>query len=164
MIAALDLIIRESLESLVSSVFASQWYGREREVVSLYAFNHLQALCRESSVLHHPAQIALDGAVPQLPGPDRKKLVCKDLVIWPEPGMTCWDEDRGPVNYPIAILEWKANKPKVSPGDVKWLREFSAGRERFVGYAACLDLEQRRFRLSCTRVHNETVWADWLVL
>ena len=164
MIAALDLIIRESLESLVSDVFAGVWYGREREVVSLYAFGHLQTLCRESSILHHPAQIALDGAVPQLPGPGRKRLVCKDVVIWPVPRMTCWNEDRQPVNYPIAIVQWKVNRPQVSPGDVKWLCRFSAARERFVGYAVCLDLEQRRFRLSCTRVHNGAAWEDWLVL
>jgi hypothetical protein len=163
MIAALDLVIRESLVNLVTDVFGGTWYGREREVVSLYAFGHLQALFREGSVLHHPAQIALDGAVPQLPGPDRKDLVCKDVVIWPEQGMTCWNKDKEPVNFPIAIVEWKVNKPKVSQRDVKWLCDFSAEKKHFVGYAVCLDLEQRQFRLSCTRVQLGRAQAEWLV-
>jgi hypothetical protein len=40
MISELDLIIRESLKDLVDDVFDRPWFGREREVVSLYAFGY----------------------------------------------------------------------------------------------------------------------------
>jgi hypothetical protein len=105
MISELDLIIRQSLKDLVDDVFDRPWFGREREVVSLYAFGHLQRYCREGGVLSDPTQIVLEGAVPQLPGPNRKQLVCKDLVIWPKPRMTCWNEEQEPAHYPIAIVE-----------------------------------------------------------
>jgi hypothetical protein len=115
-------------------------------------------------VLHHPAQIVLDGAVPQNPGPNSKPQVCKDLLLWPEPGMTCWNTRREPVRHPLAILEWKANQSRVSRYDVDWLCTFSRERDDFLGYAVCLDLEQRRFRLSCTRVELEKPQPGWLVV
>jgi hypothetical protein len=78
--------------------------------------------------------------------------------------MTCWNEEREPVNYPIAILEWKVNTAAVSPTDVNWMRAFSLDLGDFVGYAVTLDLEERRFRLSCTRVELGRAQAGWLVV
>jgi hypothetical protein len=164
MTSELDWIIRRSLEDLAREVFSAKWFGRERELVSLYAFGHLLRYCRPGHVLHHPAQIVLDGAVPQNPGPNRKPQVCKDLVLWSEPGMTCWSEEREPVWHPLAILEWKANRTRVSRYDVDWLSTFSRDRDDFLGYAVCLDLKQRRFRLSCTRVKLGEPQPGWLVV
>ena len=164
MIFELDLIVRESLESLVDDVFDRPWFGKEREVVSLYAFGHLQRYCREGGVLNNPTQIVVEGRVPQIPGSNRKRQVCKDLVIWPKPGMTCWNEEWESVYYPTAIIEWKANVTVVSRYDVEWLSAFSQDLDDFVGYAVCLDLEQRRFKLSCTRVYRGEAEAGWLVV
>jgi hypothetical protein len=86
------------------------------------------------------------------------------MVIWPEPLMNVWDENRQPVNYPVAILEWKANKTTVSGYDVKWLRQFSSDLPDLVGYAVCLDMLQRQFRLSCTRVHQGEAHNRWLLI
>ena len=165
MLPELNLVIRRSLKDLARDVCDSNgWFGREREVVSRYVFGHLLRYCKEGHVLHDPTQIVFESAVPQIPGPNRKALVCKDVVIWPEPGMTCWDEERKPVRYPLAIIEWKANKTRVSRYDVDWLRAFSQDLDDFVGYAVCLDLEQRRFKLSCTRVYRGKAEAGWLVV
>ena len=68
--------------------------------------------------------------------------------------MTCWNEERKSVRYPLAIIEWKANKTRVSRYDVDWLCAFSQGLHDFVGYAACLDLAQRQSKPSCTRVYR----------
>jgi hypothetical protein len=165
MISEIDLIIRQSLKDLAEDVFASNWFGREREAVSLYAFDHLLQYCREDSVLSDPTQIAIEGAVPQIPEPNRKTLVCKDLVIWPRPGMTCWNEEREPVQYPVVMVKWQMNKTRVSSYDMGWLRKFSKEREDFVGYAVCLDLwpqARRRFGLSCTRVRLGQAHVEWL--
>jgi hypothetical protein len=78
--------------------------------------------------------------------------------------MTCWDEDGAPTVWPLAILEWKAKGRVVSSSDVRWLTQFSRGRSDFVGYALCLDLAGRAFRLSCTRIQAGTVTTDWLRL
>jgi hypothetical protein len=164
MISELDPVIRQSLKSLVEEVFDGAWFGREREVVSLYAFGHLQQHFREGHVLNDPTQIVLEAAVPQVAAPGRKRLVCKDLVIWPRALMTCWNEEQEPVQRPLAIVEWKVNATSVSRTDVNWLCAFSRWQEDFVGYAVCLDLEQRRFKLSSTRVYRGEAQAEWLVV
>ena len=61
-------------------------------------------------------------------------------------------------------LEWKANQTCVSRYDVDWLCAFSRDRDDFLGYAVCLDLKQRRFRLSCTRVWLGVPQPGWLVV
>ena len=147
MVLESNLVIRRSLKDLARDVFGKNWFGRERELVSLYAFAHLLRYCRAGQVLSHPTQIVLDGAVSQIPGPNRKPLVCKDLVIWPEPGMTSWNEDKEPVRYSLVVMQWKVNVTAVSHADVNWLCAFSRGREIFVGDAVCLDFKPRRFRL-----------------
>ena len=73
MISELDLIIRQSLKDLVDDIFDRPWFGREREVVSLYAFGHLQRYCRGDGVLSDPTQIVIESAAPQLPGKNRKR-------------------------------------------------------------------------------------------
>jgi hypothetical protein len=160
----LDGIIRASLTDLVEYVFPYKWYGREREVVSLYALEFLLPHCRPGTFLTHSTQIAIECAVPQIDGSNRKKLVNKDVLIWPEPHMNVWNDAREAVNYPAAVLEWKANQTRVSRYDTDWLRQFSRDLPGFVGYAICLDLHQRRFRLSCTRVHQGQASPRWLLL
>ena len=164
MIAEIDSIVKGSLTDLVERVFDSSRFGRDREVVSLYAFGHLMQYCDPDGFLRHPTQIMIESAVPQIDGPNRKKLVCKDLVIWPEPGMNCWNEAREPVHFPAAIMEWKVNMTVVSSDDTTWLCEFSGSLSDFVGYAVCLDLDARRFRLSCTRVCRGRPHREWLLL
>ena len=98
-----------------------------------------------------------------------KGRVNKDLVIWQQPAQTCWDDRWAVVHEPLAILEWKVFRtarqlPGFSAHDVRWLRAFSRGRSRFVGYAVWLDLERRGPRLAAGRIHQGTVDLDWLRL
>ena len=48
--------------------------------------------------------------------------------------MTCWNEEWKPVRYPLAIIEWKANKTRVSRYNVDWLRAFSRKRVHRAGW------------------------------
>ena len=118
MIAELDEVVRQSLIQFTEEVFRRGWYGLEREAVSLYAFGFLVPQCKPDSFLHDPTQIGIEVRVRQLDEPNRKRRVTKDLIIWPEPWMNCWDDQKEPTQYPAAIVEWKVNERQVYEGDV----------------------------------------------
>jgi hypothetical protein len=160
----LDDIIQHSLEEFVEEVFANHWYGKEREAISLYAFGYLLRYCQSDGVLYDPRQIGIEVRVPKPTRLGKKAEVCKDLVIWQKPSMTCWTAERKAKNYPLAVLEWKTNEPNISADDVKWLLALSAKSPEFIGYAICVDLSKRNFRLTCTRIQSKSVKKDWLVL
>ena len=159
----IDTLVESSLRDLIVQVFENDWIGRERELVSLYAFGCLLDHCKPGSFLHHPSQIGIEVAVPQLPGERRKAQVCKDLIIWPAPRMTCWDTHRRAVKHPAVVIEWKADRTKVDSRDVAWLREYSKSRRDFLGYAVCVDSRARKFKLACARVHDGQVQPAWLM-
>jgi hypothetical protein len=169
MISEIDKIIRESLTAFVEDVFKRKWRGREYEAVSLYAFGFLQPLFRPNTALTDPTQIALEGTVPGVMGLNPKGRVCKDLVLWPKPMMTCWDEKWKISNMPISIMEWKVfrlanRKAKMSAYDITWLKKFSESKPNFVGYAISLDLLNRDFRLCTTRTYDGSATHEWLIL
>jgi hypothetical protein len=111
-----------------------------------------------------PTQIGIEVRVPKPKRLGRKAEVCKDLVIWPRPGMTCWTSAGKAENYPLAVLEWKLGEPRVSEYDVEWLRAFSLDSGDAAGYAICANWAGRRFGLRCTRVHHGSEQEGWLVL
>jgi hypothetical protein len=168
----LDSVIRASLSSLVEDLFGTDWFGEEREVVSLYCFGHLLKHCRSGIFLYDPAQIGIEVGVPQVPEQtilsgrrSAKKRVCKDIVIWPKPRMTVWDSARQKVVRPICVIEWTHNENAIKDSDLKWLEAFSKRSGDFVGFAVCTNrTERRRFRLSCTRFFRGTADDRWMHL
>lgn len=162
MLDPLEAIIRDSLLDFAREVARSGWRGREREAVSLFAFRFLLPQCRQGTPLFDPAQIGLEVAVPQLPGPGRKPQVCKDLVIWPEPAMVCWDGDGRPVHQPAAILEWKTRTKKVSLSDEAWLCEYSALASGFIGFAIALDPQDLETSLVASRAMEGVLTREWV--
>jgi len=156
----IDFIIQQACAQFTDYVFTHSWWGKEREAVSLFAFGYLIKQCRPGSILYDPAQIGIEVRVPKAENRGSKREICKDLVIWSGPGATCWDKNQ----WPMAILEWKAHKDQGYAEDIAWLAAFSYGRPEFTGYAICLDLKQRNFRLSCTRIQDKKVYPEWLVL
>jgi hypothetical protein len=168
---AIDAIIRSALTSLIEDISAGDWTGRrEREVVSLFCVGHLIQRVRPDTFLHDLRQISIEVPVPQVTGqvsrtgkPSSKTQVCKDVVIWPKPRMTCWDGNGKPTVRPTSIIEWKHNEGDVFAYDVDWLREFSMGSEDFVGYAVSTNQrDSHPFRLSCTRVYGGETQSQWL--
>lgn len=82
----LEVIVRRALGEFFAAIVQGGWRGREREAVSLFAFEFLAPYAGRS-VLGSAAQIGIECAVPQVTAKG-KKQVCKDLVIWPRPRMT----------------------------------------------------------------------------
>jgi len=170
MLSHIDHIVRDSLIEFVNEVVRSSWRGREREAISLYAFGFLQRQISGNSILTDATQIGIEVTVPSDKSLNPKGRVCKDLVLWREPKMTCWNEGWEVVNYPLAILEWKAfrlpsSRPLVSKHDVEWLQRYSAFCPTpFAGYAISLDLLRRQFYICVTRVENDHRQDSWLVM
>jgi len=158
----LEAIVKRSLTAFTEHVDRTHWYGKEREMVSYYAFGFLVKECRAGSALFDPAQIAIESRVPQIEGPKRKKQVCKDVCIWSEPGQNCWDADHKSTVAPMLIMEWKYNTSKIFAYDQDWLEQYSFAREDFIGLCVSLDLRKDRIRLNTAVVRNGISTTDWL--
>lgn len=170
----LDAVVRRSLRSFATDISLPSWQGREREMVSLYVMGHLLPCCGKSAPFRHPTQVGIEVAVPQLTrtkGAIRKKTVCKDVVIWPRPKMTCWKGED--LTYPLAVMEWKTVNDTDNPvalkrkqseyqKDVEWLRATSLLAKSFVGYAVWVNRKGRRPALTCTRVSGGNTTERWL--
>ena len=172
MMNSVGIIVRESLIAFASELRSRSWTGRrEREAISLYAFGHLLKQVRPGTFLHDPAQIGIEIPVPQIATLDqtnnrivKKAQVCKDLVIWPRPGMTCWDQSGNPTFSPAAILEWKFGVESIDKYDLDWLTEFSIEHTDFIGFAISANRPGKSFLMKVAKVYNGTADRNWLCL
>jgi hypothetical protein len=168
----LDGTVHDSLSSFVENELDGSWNGRrEREAVSLYVMGHLLRRVEDSGFLNCPTQVGIEVPVPQLSedvstaltGRDgSKRQVTKDIVVWPRPRMTCWDQDGEPTVAPAAILEWKFAYPRIYEPDLEWLRQYSLVHSEFTGYAVTGNPPGAAFLLTCTRVAAGAVEPEWL--
>jgi len=166
----IDVIIKNSLQSFSEGIGSLESSGREREMISLYAFGHLVKSCHPGTVLFDTAQIGIEVAVRQLARstsePRRGKTVCKDLVIWRNPGMTLW-KGKECLHEPLVVMEWKVNyslgnrqslaaNQRGHAKDVEWLLDTSnrIDDDKFVGYAVFLDSAKKPQELKCVRVQD----------
>jgi hypothetical protein len=160
-ISELDSIVGQSLRSFYSEICSlPDWRGREREMVSLFALGHLAQHCNPNGPMRL-TQMGIEVAVPQLPGDRKTRDVCKDLVVWPEDKMTCWNADGKICHEPMAVMEWKVNYASNRPThaknrrdhlrDIQWLRDTSnrLAERDFVGYAVFIENTKE---LTCTRI------------
>ncbi len=168
--ADIDLLINRLLRDFYDFILTAGWRGREREAVSLFSFNHLVPACEPGTVLYHPSQIGIEVSVPQVTELG-KPQVAKDLVIWPEPHMTAWDDQRQPTRSPAVVAEWKcAGYPTPASGqgnrerDLKWLQLWTRVSEG-VGYSIGLQFDRSgTTSLAADRVFRGEVAPDWLRL
>ncbi len=160
----IDDLIQESLASFSKFLDAGGWSGRrEREAVSLYAFEHLLPVVKADSIFHSPGQMGIEVPVPQIrSGARQKRQVCKDLVLWPEPAMTCWDSDGDPTVAPMAILEWKYGSTVANQSDVAWLKSFTSSYPDCTGYAIVVRIARDTGLITCTRVYRGVSERNWL--
>jgi hypothetical protein len=163
--AAIDGLIRDSLEAFLAEISSDSWWGRENEAVNRFAMGQLVKRCRPDSVLYDPRQIGIEVAVPQHTGGRAKAQVRKDLVIWPRPGMTCWEDParRQPTCYPLAILEWKMGPAHSSARDIEWLTGATTHGRELVGYAVALELSDVTAEVHVVRVFRGTAEPKWTV-
>ncbi len=165
---ALDGLVRSTLTAFADAIFASSWRGREREAVSLYATGFLQPCCRPGAAISDPTQVGIEVTVPGVKGLNPKGRVNKDLVIWPRPRMTVWNEAWQVANEPLAVLEWKLFRagmrgtPGVSQHDLEWLTAFSRAHPQFLGYSVTVDLAAREFRMRVAQCRQGIPDPNWL--
>ncbi len=163
----IDSTIRIALTNFAEDLRGRSWWGRENECVNRFAFGYLFPLAAPGSEFFSVRQLGIEVAVPQLQvdeGKQRKELVRKDLVIWPEEDMNCWEGsgERNPANVPLSVLEWKANKTSIYDADRQWLKQASKDWPQFWGFAITVDLSQRNFILSAECIHLGQIQNNWL--
>lgn len=132
-ITSWSALIDQALGNLGQYLLNSDWYGRENELVNLFAHSFL---LNEQSISLLPSQIGIEVAVKQIQTEGAKALVRKDLVIWKEPNQTVWNE-RAPTNDPAVVVEFKINDIRKCSPDVEWLRLFTATHPGVIGYSVC---------------------------
>ncbi|WP_026837068.1 hypothetical protein [Gillisia sp. JM1] len=136
------------------------WPGKERELVSRFAFSKLVKNINRCPEFYDPSQIGLEVRVKQNQGDNRKEFVCKDLIIWKKPNSNVWTKQ----NIPILIMEWKHNNFKPSEYDIKWLQEYTLQNQSCIGIAINID-NKKNYKLSSSLIENgEINEANWLVL
>jgi len=136
-------IIETTLNELNDYLKESNWYGRENEVVNLFAHSFLSKYVGKNNFISI-SQIGIEVAVKQLPSLSGKKLVRKDLVIWGQERQTVWNNNLEPINDPIAILEWKVNSISKCNNDIEWLKKFTKNYPKVAGYSICAFINDNR--------------------
>jgi hypothetical protein len=163
----IDEIMSVCLTGLAADPHVRGWSAKERNWVNYFAHGFLLQQCRPNGVLRHPTQITIEVGVPQPPG-YAKPTTNRDLVIWSDPGATCWNQAWAPVSHPLAIVEWKVHRPNRPNADVAkertWLRKYCAWVPDTLAYAVEIDWSPETFTLRCSRFQGATEDADWFVL
>lgn len=141
------LKLQNELRQLISAFFIDvkkeHWFGKEREMISRFAFTHLI-----KSKLLSPEQIGIEVRVKQV-NTGGKKEVCKDLIIWKYPNQTVWSKE----NTPLCIMEWKHGNKKPSISDINWLRRFSKKHPACFGIA--INIENKPYyAIQATMIEN----------
>ena len=160
----LEALVRRSLLAFLPYVRTNQWWGKEREAVSFYAFGFLLKECRSDTLFHDPAQLAIESRVRQVKKPKSKREVCKDLAIWAWPGMSCWDSTRDSTRHPLVIMEWKVDTNRIFGYDRDWLIAFSANKPDFTGLCVSLDLRGGSPTLNTSLIRDGIERPEWLTV
>lgn len=120
----------------------SDWYGRENELVNLFAHSFLRGRVGPDGPIN-VAQLGIEVAVKQLDEIKGKEVVRKDLVLWNKPNETVW-VDRKPLNQPIAVIEFKVNDDKKCSPDIEWLTAYTRSNPGVLGYSVCGFIREHR--------------------
>ena len=141
-------IIELALKDFDIYLKESNWYGRENEVVNLFAHKFLSKYIGNEPFLSLD-QIGIEVAVKQLKTERSNELVRKDLVIWKGGETSVWNEKGEIVNDPLAIIEWKTNNSSKCEYDINWLREYKKKYPEVIGFSVCAFVkENRRIEIS----------------
>ena len=145
-------IIESSFGEFDNFLKKTNWYGRENEVVNIFALKFLSQYIGEGNFTEL-SQIGIEVAVRQVNKKPGKELVRKDLVIWDSPDQTVWNSSREPKNVPAVIVEWKRNKESACDGDIEWIEKFTSIYTQTLGYSVCAFIDNKR-GLSYVKVRN----------
>jgi hypothetical protein len=162
----IDGLVRDALEAFIEDFTHARWWGKEHDCVNRFVHGFLVAEGLASGVLAHPTQVGIEVGVAQPKG-FSQPAARKDVVIWPEPWMSCWNESFEPVHKPIAVLEWKLVRTrgplKCHVHDRAWLGAFAEDQPEAVGYAVTLNRDRGQAeRISVVRFSGHSVDENWL--
>lgn len=134
----IDRFIDDSLLKFANWYVNSDWLGKERDCVNLYAMRDLADQLEFGAAIEHQSQIRIECAVAQPEGYPRKSAT-KDLVIWRHPEATAWDDTWQPVNLPRVVMEWKTRRRAKAlldfdTHDMEWLKSFTKQNPDTFGY------------------------------
>ncbi|MBT8319251.1 MAG: hypothetical protein KJP01_03900 [Gramella sp.] len=152
--------LKHKLTEFFYEIQQNEWYGKERELVSRFAFSKLVSNINSTPEFYDPAQIGIEVRVKQIEGIKKKEFVCKDLIIWKQPNSTAWTKH----NIPIVIMEWKHNNGQPYNKDIQWLEEYTSINKSCFGIALNIDTKFK-FQLSATLIENGRIKEEnWLIL
>jgi hypothetical protein len=152
-------LLHSEIASFFNAIKSEKWIGKEREMVSRFAFSNLVNLVSPGTSLYSSGQIGIEVRVEQV-NDVGKKEVCKDLIIWKFPYQTVWSEDKNP----LVILEWKCNNGKIFQGDVDWLQKYVGVYPGTVGIAINIDNKQAWSLKAALVKTGEPVDMEWINL
>jgi len=157
----------KQISAFAADTLGSHWRGKEHDWVNRFAHCYLLKHCTPNGPLYEAGQIAIEVGVPQPPG-YLAPATRRDLVIWPSPGLTCWDAEWRPIHHPIAIVEWKVHRPgrrnRDQPRKREWLRRYTQWQTEPVAYAVEINLGCTPNTLTCSRFHAGAEVDVWLCL
>lgn len=151
-------LIETCLGRLTDFVKSTTWFGRENEVVNLFAHRFLPAVMSPESPLSSLEQIGIEVAVAQVM-PSRKQLVRKDLVLWSDASHNPWHPTNPP---PAVVVEWKTERSQPSRNDIDWLCRFTERFPTTIGYAVSVRLKTER-EVSWKKIEAGKVSTESLV-
>ena len=164
----IDNLISTSLTAFATDMLDRRWFGKEHDWVNQYAFNYLLSQCAPTSPFREPGQLGIEVQVGQPPGFYSKPAAQRDIVIWPQSGMSCWGEDWQPIHHPMVILEWKVHRlghrNREQPHEREWLRRYTSWQKSPVAYAVEVDLGMSPAILTCCRYQAGIEQSGWLKL
>lgn len=148
-------VLDAALAELGKFLRESEWYGRENELVNLFAHSFL---AMNSAAGLYANQLGIEVSVRQLPRDGGKALVRKDLVIWNDPNQTAW-RNGSAQNTPLAIVEFKVNDERKCAPDIDWLCSFTRLYPEALGYSVCGYIRQSR-GITFKRIENGEIHFD----
>ena len=139
-----EKIIESSLMDLDNFLRHSDWFGRENEIINLFAHKFL-AMRLGQTPLMSLTQIGIEVAVKQIHDRNKgKKFVRKDLVLWPMEDQTVWRSHENSFNVPAAIIEWKINNESNCKYDIDWLTKYTLENHDCLGYSVCVHIKHKK--------------------
>ena len=134
----IDRFIEDSLGEFSDWYVASDWLGKERDCVNMFALNFLAKAVEPSAAISELGQIRIEAPVPQPTG-FTKIAAAKDLIIWNNSHDTVWDKNWNASKHPRVVLEWKFKRTGRPPlqfdnHDVEWLSGFTKQYQNTFGY------------------------------
>lgn len=152
-------LIKNLLIEFYEEIRAERWFGKERELVSRFAFSKLVKSVGKCDELQSTEQISIETRVKQVIE-GGKNEVCKDMIIWREQNQTAWSEN--PV--PLMIIEWKHGKKKPYPYDLEWLKTYTLQNSECIGLTVNIDNEEN-YRIHSTLIENgKLIDYEWILI